>query len=162
MHSEFGPWCTPTMYGWVMAFFVNQEYYSGLVIRVFRVSPGPVLQGTCLCGGRRPPNPLVFQLFQRQGSTGNRHSSTDGRFNPEGKKIHDCQLTHSQWQLLESQGRWPDRREEPFGKYPAMKSGDELIKQRGAASDRGLWGSKTKKKYVYIYVCVCMCLCIYD
>lgn len=133
LHSEFGPWCTPTMYGWVMAFFVNQEYYSGLVIRVFRVSPGPVLQGTCLCGGRRPPNPLVFQLFQRQGSTGNRHSSTDGRFNPEGKKIHDCQLTHSQWQLLESQGRWPDRREEPFA---------------AAADSQGLASSEAEKKCI--------------
>lgn len=35
------------------------------------------------------------------------------KLNPKGKKIHGCQLTGIQEQLLVSQGRWPDSQKEP-------------------------------------------------
>lgn len=146
------------------------------VIREY--GPGEVPGGTCpflvVTVPLNPPALPASAKCRRAG--GDRYSPTDSqKFNPEGKKIHGCQLTGSQEQLLMSQGRWPDRQEEPREGLAFAEDADFQALSCGGAAEMCLWRPWSSFRAVMargclepclgavscVHVCIHACVCIY-
>lgn len=99
-------------------------------------------RGACRC--QSPPSASQLALLSSagcRGAGGDRHSPTDSqKLNPEGKKIHGCQLTGIPERLLVSRGRWPDRPEEPREGLAFAEVANFQALPSGRAAEMCLWG----------------------
>lgn len=151
-----------------------QSGMTGLMQVMRAHGPGEVPGGTCpfLTVTVLLSLPTLPVSAGRRRAGGDRYSPTDSQtFNPEGKKIHGCQLTCSQEQLLMSQGRWPDRQEEPrgglaFAEGAISKLWPVVEQQTCACGDLGLHSRLGLPRAVpwscelcpCLYPCPCLCL----
>lgn len=149
------------------------------VMQVIREDgPGGVPGGTCPFLVVTVPLslPALLASARCRGAGGDRYSLTDSqKFNPEGKKIRDCQLTCNQEQLLMSQGRWPDRQEEPREGLASAEDADFQALSCGRAAEMCLWSPWPSFQAVVAWgcpepylgavgcvrVCVHACVCTY-